>query len=48
MGKVRMMGWFKPCTPNSRLYCKIRRSPWAGKPKGKAPAAATEKKEEKK
>lgn len=48
MGKARMMGQFKPCTPNSRLYGKNRRSPWAGKPNGKTPAAATEKKEEKK
>ena len=48
MGKVRMLGQFKPCIPNSRVYGKSRRSPWEGMPKKKAPAAATEKKEGKK
>ena len=48
MGKARMMGQFKPCIPNSRVYGKSRKAPWQGDPKKKAPATATDKKEVKK
>lgn len=48
MAKARMLGQFKPCVPNSRLYGRNRKAPWQRKPMDKVPAAATKNKEEKK
>lgn len=48
MAKARMLGQFKPYTPNSRNHGRNRKAPWQGKPMDKAPAAATKKQEVKK
>ena len=47
MGKAKMVGHFKPCSPKSRYYGNGRKAPWQGGCKKNVNAAATDKKEAK-